>query len=431
MKVVFAIVFAVVSTLAASAQPLVWLGTMGGVESKALGLSADGSILVGRIVDGGGKRRAFLWSADRGPQLIHELQTMGESTARGISADGKVIVGAAVDENGFAQAFRLNEGRLYNLGTLGGANSFATAASANGAVVVGAATNSSGLWRAFRWTQTTGIHDLGTFGGAESHAYAVSANGSVVVGKAHSEVGEWRAFRWRVTGQVEDLGTLGGTWAEAFGVSADGEVVVGWAEHPDGSMGAFRWTALEGMRDLGTLGGAQSKALAASADGSIVVGWSDIPTAGRRHAFRWSISRGLENLNASYAHLLTDGSEFFEARALTPDGRYIAGWGYNAATGLVEAFLLDTKEGSSTAELLSKSSWGLVRVHNDELHISNPAAAPLRAEVMTHHGQIVARYEVQNPGTHVLRLPQIAAGLYFLRMQAGTLTAVEPIVIMR
>jgi hypothetical protein len=28
--------------------------------------------------------------------------------------------------------------------------------------------------------------------------------------------------------------------------------------------------------------------------------------------------------------------------AISPDGRYIVGWGYNAATGREEAFLLDT-----------------------------------------------------------------------------------------
>jgi hypothetical protein len=50
----------------------------------------------------------------------------------------------------------------------------------------------------------------------------------------------------------------------------------------------------------------------------------------------------MEDLNTTYASLLTNGSVLIEARAISPDGRYIVGWGYNAATERYEAFLLDT-----------------------------------------------------------------------------------------
>jgi hypothetical protein len=36
------------------------------------------------------------------------------------------------------------------------------------------------------------------------------------------------------------------------------------------------------------------------------------------------------------------GSVLRSAHGMSPDGRYIVGWGYNAATGRDEAFLLDT-----------------------------------------------------------------------------------------
>jgi uncharacterized membrane protein len=91
------------------------------------------------------------------------------------------------------------------------------------------------------------------------------------------------------------------------------------------------------MQDLGTLPGYdRSFANAVSADGSVVVGGS-----GRR-AFRWTASGGMEDLNTTYASLLTNGSVLIEARAISPDGRYIVGWGDNAATRGYEAFLLDT-----------------------------------------------------------------------------------------
>ena len=96
------------------------------------------------------------------------------------------------------------------------------------------------------------------------------------------------------------------------------------------------------MQDLGTLpGGYDNFANAVSADGSVVVGWArDADWQWR--AFRWTASGGMENLNTTYASLLTDGSVLVRAFAISPDGRYIVGTGYNAATNRTEAFLLDT-----------------------------------------------------------------------------------------
>ena len=139
------------------------------------------------------------------------------------------------------------------------------------------------------------------------------------------------------------LGTLGGGGSGANGVSADGSVVVGGAENAAGYWRAFRWTASGGMQDLGTLGGNHSRASGVSADGAVVVGWA-INAAGLGRAFRWTASGGMEDLNTTYyACLLTDGSVLGAASAISPDGRYIVGGGYNAATGRWEAFLLDTQ----------------------------------------------------------------------------------------
>jgi probable HAF family extracellular repeat protein len=140
------------------------------------------------------------------------------------------------------------------------------------------------------------------------------------------------------------LGTLpGGNESWAWGVSADGSVVVGRADDAAGQNRAFRWTASGGMQDLGTLGGDWSGASGVSADGAVVVGWA-YNAAGDWHAFRWTASDGMEDLNTTYASLLTNGSVLEVATAISPDGRYIVGYGYNAATGRPwEAFLLDTQ----------------------------------------------------------------------------------------
>jgi len=204
-------------------------------------------------------------------------------------------------------------------------------------VVVGWAYNAT-FYRAFRWTASGGMQDLGTLDGDESWATGVSADGAVVVGYATNGAGRFRAFRWTALGGMQDLGTLGGDWSEAYGVSADGAVVVGWAYNAAVQYRAFRWTASGGMQDLGDLGGGYSWAFGVSADGSVVVG-----TAGGVYAFRWTAAGGMEDLNTTYANLLTNGSYLGLATAISPDGRYIVGRGYNTATWREEAFLLDTR----------------------------------------------------------------------------------------
>jgi len=135
---------------------------------------------------------------------------------------------------------------------------------------------------------------------------------------------------------MQDLGVRRGRGGFASDVSADGSVVVGtvgWL--------AFRWTSTGGAQYLGTLGGSESMAAGVSADGHVVVG-SASNAAGQWHPFRWTVSRGIENLNLTYASLLTNGSRLGAAYAISHDGRYIVGQGYNAATRRSEAFLLDT-----------------------------------------------------------------------------------------
>jgi probable HAF family extracellular repeat protein len=234
---------------------------------------------------------------------------------------------------------------MQDLGTLGGGYSFANGVSADGSVVVGQAWNAAGYGRAFRWTASGGMQSLGTLpGGCCSAAYDVSADGSVVVGGSYNAAWQGRAFRWTAAGGMQNLGTLGGSESEAYGVSADGSVVVGWAQNAAGQRRAFRWTA-GGMQDLGTPPGydRSSEAFGVSADGSVVVGWAQ-NAAGFYRAFRWTAAGGMEDLNTTYASLLTNGSVLWQARAISPDGRYIVGAGYNAATGRPwEAFLLDTQ----------------------------------------------------------------------------------------
>jgi len=428
-------------------ERLTWLGTLGGDRSVATGVSADGSVVVGSAQNAAGKGRAFRWTAARGMQDLGTLGG-GESAAWGVSADGSVVVGKADNAAGQIRAFRWTAARgMQDLGTLGGGESEATGVSADGSVVVGYARNA-----AFCWTAARGMQDLGTLGGDVSVALGVSADGSVVVGWAYSGseallllfgvgFGQHHAFRWTEAGGMEDLGTLGGDHGWALGVSADGSVVVGWAHNAAGQKRAFRWTEAGGMEDLGTLGGDSSWARGVSADGSVVVGWAE-NAEGRWRAFRWTAARGMEDLNITYAHLLTNGSKLYRANAISPDGRYIVGYGRNAATGRSEAYLLDTQgtgveEGSGAAgvrlRLLPQPAHERVVL---ELEVAE-AAGGVTIVVSDVLGRVVAeplREAVLPPGVHRVELDvrAWAAGQYMvvLRTEAGS-TAVLLLVVVR
>lgn len=67
--------------------------------------------------------------------------------------------------------------------------------------------------------------DLGTFGGASSYANDVNKDGTVV-GSADNDAGLKRAFRWTPLGGMADLGTLpGDDWSTAFSITDDGQIL--------------------------------------------------------------------------------------------------------------------------------------------------------------------------------------------------------------
>ena len=263
-----------------------------------------------------------------------DLGTLGgtNSAAQGVSSDGAVVVGfAGTTGNAANRAFRWTGAGMVDLGTLGGTNSAAHGVNADGSVVVGLSEiTANAAARAFRWTGA-GMVDLGTLGGTNSVALGVNADGAVVVG-ASQTTGDAanHAFRWTSAGMV-DLGTLGGTNSAALGVNADGAVVVGWAgTTATGPFHAFRWTAAGGMADLGSLGdnSANSQANAVSADGSIVVGFSALGSASAcTRAFRWTAASGMKDLNGllAQAGVAMSGITLTLATGVSANGQFIVG----------------------------------------------------------------------------------------------------------
>ncbi|MCH7602904.1 MAG: PEP-CTERM sorting domain-containing protein, partial [Planctomycetes bacterium] len=113
------------------------------------------------------------------------------SRAFGVSADGSVVVGRSISSFGKV-AFRwTSQVGLVGLGDFAGGvlNSFAVRMSADGSMVIGFGTSAT-AFEAFRWTSGEGMVSLGGLGNPTGGSFSflsvangVSADGSVVVGR--------------------------------------------------------------------------------------------------------------------------------------------------------------------------------------------------------------------------------------------------------
>ena len=303
--------------VAAHAQSIANLGVLpGGSYSRAVGVSGDGSVVVG-VGNSNNGSPTFRWTQDGGMQRIGTY----DSNAFGISADGSTIVGQADSVPSGWRAFRWTTAR--GMEYFGSSGTYATAVSADGTVTVGQMSGGNG---SFRYTASS-YQYLGGF-----QACSVSGDGTAVVGRGATEpYGPYQIQAFQLTPAVglRWLGVIpGGYGSEALGVSADGSVVVGSAYSPIG-VRAFRWTAELRMESLGKLAsGVNSFATAVSGDGSIVVGYAD--SDGSNVAFIWHASFGMMSLKdylSSKGVDLTGWSELSTATAISANGRFVVGNG--------------------------------------------------------------------------------------------------------
>jgi probable HAF family extracellular repeat protein len=364
----------------ASAVPMFQgLGDLSGgsFSSRAIGISADGSVVVGTGTSASGDE-AFRWE-DTGTCALDNtgddprMAGLGDlpgsifrSTAGGVSADGSVVVGDSYSASG-PEAFRWDsEGGMVGLGLIPGHSAFssASATSADGSVVVGysqatAIPDFANRQEAFLWTSDGDMVGLGDLpGGSEypsgsfqSVASGVSADGSVVVGGGKSDSGH-EAFRWEDTGTcaldnigddpcMVGLGNHPGGFliSSAHAVSADGSVVVGQSSVIS-DWEAFRWTSEGGMVGLGDLPGGEvrSTALGVSAEGSVVVGYSN--SASGFEAFVWDSTTGMRSIDQVLNNLGVDltGWSLTRASAVSADGLTIVGNGTNPS-GFTEGWI--------------------------------------------------------------------------------------------
>lgn len=314
------------------------LGTLGGPQSVANAISADGSTVVGSSFTSNGSSFAFRWTRQGGMVSLWD----GDGQAFAISSDASTVVGSGT-VNGFTVPFRWTSAGAQALALPSGyVEGAACSSNANGSVVGGSMSGPNSLRASFRWTSSTGVRSIGKLGNGGyppwSVALGMNSAGTVIVGQSNDNTGP-KAYRWTASSGMVSLGTVASPsgWSGAEAITPDGNVIVGFSEISSSKINAMRWTAVGGMVSLGTVPGfSTSYALAQNSDGSRCVGFlSTIDYQTREAAMLWTSTLGMVNLNTYLPSIGIDitGWTLQSATGISADGMTITGTGrYNGAT---------------------------------------------------------------------------------------------------
>jgi probable HAF family extracellular repeat protein len=356
--------------LALGSSPFQGIGYVPGYGSTANAVSANGAFVVGNGGRAGlvaGETEALRWTQAGGIAFLGDVPGgLIRSFALGVSADGNVVVGEGrygADSLQY-EAFRWTPTTgLVGLGFLpGGTRSSGAGVSADGSILVGQGFTSAGLNEAFRWTEAGGMQGLGGLvpGGA-SFAFDISPDGSRVVGAANTGVRTEATF-WTQGGGWTSIGKLpgglDGIGALATDASTDGSVIVGMSSSTlvQFSYEPFRWTAAGGMQGLGLLQADHNLATVTgvSGDGLTIVGISGPYSGINRKPFIWDASHGMRELRvvleSDYGMNLS-GWTLTEVTEISQDGNTFVGYGTNPQ-GVTEGWIATIPEPSTLSLLV-------------------------------------------------------------------------------
>ena len=187
---------------------------------------------------------AFLWQGGKTTDLVAgEYDT---SVAVAINERGQIVGNYAECAGG---AFLWEKGRTTDLGTLGRGCCRANAINERGQIIgITGAPPDPGIeyplkrTRAFLW-QNGKMTDLGTLGGERSDPTAINESGQII-GSSWIKTRDSHAFVWE-NGTMTDLGTLGGNASYASAINERGQIV-GTSQTKSGQTHAVLWTLRSG-----------------------------------------------------------------------------------------------------------------------------------------------------------------------------------------
>lgn len=283
---------------------------------------------------------AFFWSSSKGIKSLGTLPGDDFSTGFFIS-DSRQIVGSSWNlSNGTGHGFLWTPTTgMRDLGTLPGGSSYSDADQINAqGVIVGESNVSNGNVHAVVWIPTGNtyqIKDVGILPGAPwTYPYSIN-NKNQIVGNAYFNNTVYHAFFWSKTPGWKDLGTLpGGTVSLADWINNNG-ISVGQSNSttfPNGV--ATAWDQTGKIHTIGTLPGGTTSYAGYISDANVILGESTI-ASGDTHAFLWSQTKGMQDLN----DLIPPNSGWVinHVSAMNSAGQIV---GFGTINGEIHAFLL-------------------------------------------------------------------------------------------
>lgn len=336
------------------------------------------------------------------------------------------------------------------------------AISGDGKTVVGLAStynkdrtiNNGRYAHAVAWTEGKGLTDLGSIYGdinRSTRANAVNQDGSVIVGW-QDQRGPWHSAVWRRDGSGvyapnefilvdPEAGSddSSNRVPQCFSVSQDGKWIGGSGKSiasgplsviDDDQLIAnqpWLWSQETGLKRLGMIeelagnDGAVGYTSGINSDGTVAVGF--IIVGNYMYPFIWTATGGIENLNTYVRNTLksdlSDEYQICSITSMSPDGRYLAGWGIANNESLF-ALTVDLQGGTGIESV--RNGEYPVRVYpnpvSDNLHIDLPGDAVATARLLDAQGRIVLEQTMAS-AQNSLSLYGITEGFYLLDVTAN------------
>jgi len=403
------------------------------------GYYASGVTNTGLVAGYTGADGYLLWNPDEGTTEDIGGVTPGDGAGgqAKFSLDGQRLSGGATATDGQEIAgYDRNAGAWTTYGSLGtsldGSASSGWAISADGQTVVGLAWAGGFAAHAVAHSAAEGLMDLGSLVADRStRANAVSGDGGIVVGWQDSD-GPWKSAVWRKNpaggyfpneyllidpngSATDDNNQLG----ECNAISADGHWIGGHGDYANNDE-PWIWSEGTGAINLGTMPGMGRGYVAAmSANGAIVVGWFDGMFFGDpRKAFMWTATDGIQDLNEYATTVLgvTLGTKgLYTAGDISPNGRYICGWGLDSGDFSRFGFRLDMGTQTGIAASRAEAIAVYPNPATDIIRFNSPEKAELTLSGAD--GKVVYRAQVAGEvGTDISGL---AAGVYLLELRTA------------